>query len=127
MGKSPTKRTRVKKSAAVVTGHDDQFRAAAVEAADEKPKGATLRRMTPEEVAALSAGFAATAAPPPKPARKQSSPAVSSLAGHVMRQPIDQKLWNSIRNDEQAFYALMIERQTLAACVLANDETPGQA
>jgi hypothetical protein len=59
------------------------------------------------------------------PPRKQTSPAVSSLASRVLSEPIDQAMWNRIRNDEQAFYIFAGERKTLAASALAQDETPG--
>lgn len=137
MAKTPAKTKRSAKKAAAPTFAELKATAAEVfeipatitDEPPKKPVGATLRKMTKEEMAALGFAFGGAGAAAPKPApapRKQTTSPVSSLASRVMKEPIDQNLWNRVRNDEQAFYQFARERLTLAGAALSNDETPGQ-
>ena len=50
---------------------------------------------------------------------KTSSDLVAKMASAVMLEAIDQALWNTVRNDEAAFYRFAEQRRSLAASVLS--------
>ena len=58
-------------------------------------------------------------APEAAAANKTSSDLVAKMASAIMLEAIDQALWNTVRNDEAAFYRFAEQRRSLAASVLS--------